>query len=58
VDESASFRSRARHCRELAKGARDEPTRRTLNDIANGMDEEAAKIDAEKSIEPGPAIIF
>jgi len=53
VNEAAAFRSRARHCRELAKCARDEPSRRTLNDIAHDMEEEAARIDA--TFERGPA---
>ena len=45
--ESAHFRSRARHCRELAQGARDELSRRELSEIANELDAEADAIDAE-----------
>lgn len=44
---SSHFRRRAAECRELAKAARDEVSRRELNDIADELDAEAERIDAE-----------
>jgi hypothetical protein len=46
-DEASEFRLRAAHCRELAKSARDELTRRELNAIADELEIEADKIDAQ-----------
>ncbi len=46
--KATRFRERAVHCRELAKGARDEEARRTLNDIAKELDDEADRIDVEE----------
>ena len=45
--DATYFRSRARHCRELAKGARDAVSRRELNDVADELDAEAESIEAE-----------
>jgi hypothetical protein len=50
VNESASFRARARHCRELAKGARDEFQRNQLNSIATDLEIEATQLDAEQRL--------
>jgi len=48
VDDAARFRARASQCRLLAKDARDEESRRTLDDMARDLDDEAAKIDLEE----------
>jgi hypothetical protein len=45
--EAEHFRSRARHCRELARTARDEISRQELNNIADDLNAEANKIEAE-----------
>jgi hypothetical protein len=47
-DESNQFRSRAYECRLLAAGARHAVSRRELTDIADALDDEARKIDAEE----------
>lgn len=47
-DESTRFRNRARQCRVLAVDARDRESRQTLNDMAEDLDAEAAKIDEEE----------
>lgn len=52
-DEASHFRRRAAQCRELAMCARDELSRRELCDIADELDAEADKIDAERN---GPSI--
>ena len=44
---SDRFRMRAQQCRELSKVARDEQSRRTLAQMADELEQEAAKIDAE-----------
>jgi len=44
--DSEHFRSRARQCRELARVARDELSRRQLSDIANELEAEADRMDA------------
>ena len=60
-DDASRFRGRARHCRELAKDARDDQARQTLNHIADELDAEAAEIDAQNAaaakiiIEPNPS---
>jgi hypothetical protein len=41
------LRDRARQCREMAKAARDEPMRSTLERMAREMDEEAHKIEEQ-----------
>lgn len=53
-EEALRFRLRAAHCRELAKSARDELTRRELEDIADELDAEADRIDAEGERPPMP----
>jgi hypothetical protein len=45
-DEADHFRSRAKHCRDLAAGARHATDRQTLNEIADDLDAEAHRIDA------------
>jgi len=54
--DAAHFRSRARHCRELARTARDEVARRQLNDIADELDAEAKRMEVEefRPSMPGP----
>ena len=47
--DAAHFRSRARQCRELARTARDAVSRRELNQIADELDAEAERIEAEES---------
>ena len=47
-DESKRFRARAVQCRVLAKDARDFESRQTLDDMAEDLDAEAAKIDEEE----------
>ena len=49
MSESQRFRMRASHCRELAKAARDEQSRDTLNGMAVDLDAEADQIDAEEA---------
>jgi hypothetical protein len=49
IADAAHFRSRARHCRELARSARDEVSRRELNHIADELDAEAVRMEAEES---------
>jgi hypothetical protein len=49
--DAAHFRSRAKHCRELAKDARDDLSRKELNDIAAELDAEADRIEAEQAAE-------
>jgi len=51
-DESNQFRSRACECRFLAAGARDAVSRRELTEIADALDDEARKIDAEELSPP------
>ena len=43
------FRKRARDCRALAWSARNPADRSTLEEIAEELDEEANKIDAEEA---------
>ena len=47
MDEAARFRARAIQCRELARDARDEQARFTLNEMAKDLEDEAKRIDAE-----------
>lgn len=44
-EDSDRFRMRARQCRELAKIARDDLSRQTLEQMAHELDEEAAGIE-------------
>ena len=45
--DAAKLRAQARHCRELAKGARDSRTMEILRGMANDLDDEAERLDAE-----------
>jgi hypothetical protein len=47
-DEADHFRERARHCRELATAARDEPSRLELSQMADELHAEAARIELEE----------
>lgn len=49
ADEAAKFRDRARQCRELAAHANDEFQRRTLTEMADDLEAEAERIDAENA---------
>ena len=53
-EDASRFRERARQCRQLAKDARDDEARKTLNEMGDELDEEADRIDAEEA--PGPKI--
>ena len=46
-EEALRFRRRAADCRALAKTARDARDRDLLNDIADELDAEADKIEAD-----------
>ncbi len=48
IMDAVHFRNRARHCRELARAARDELTRRQLNGIADELVAEAERMEAEE----------
>jgi hypothetical protein len=54
--DAARLRSGARHCRELARTARDELSRRQLNDIADELDADAKRMEVEefRPSMPGP----
>lgn len=52
-EDSDRFRSRAKQCRQLAKDARDEDSRRTLSDSAEDLEAEADQIDADEAREAG-----
>ena len=54
ADDAASFRARARDCRDLAAKARDQASRRELAELAEQLDAEADKIDAEQVQQPMP----
>ena len=49
MDDSVRCRNRARECRELAKGARDDYSRAALNSIAFDLDAEAEQLEADKA---------
>lgn len=49
MSESAKFRSRAKECRDLAKGARDRRMRLELDEMADALDAEAAIIEEEET---------
>jgi hypothetical protein len=46
-DDAKHFRNRASDCRALSKGARNQVDKAMLEDIADQLDEEARKIDAD-----------
>jgi hypothetical protein len=52
-DEADRFRFRAKECRDLAKAARDGVTRQELLTIADELEAEADRIDAEEG-DPKP----
>ena len=49
-EDAQRFRGRAADCRKLARTARDVRDREMLNEIANELDEEAGKIEAESDL--------
>lgn len=51
-EDATRFRERADHCRLLAKSARDEEARRTLGQMADELDREANRLDAEEASRP------
>ena len=51
-DEAKRFRQRAFDCRELAKGTRDPRDEQLLVEIADELDQEADRIDAESDTTP------
>jgi len=53
-DDADRFRLRAAECRRLAADARDEASRRGLNSMADELEAEANKIDAEGGDPPMP----
>ena len=48
-EESDRFRMRAQQCRELSKLARDDHSRQTLAQMADELDQEASRIEAEQN---------
>ena len=54
-DDAKHFRDRARDCRALAKGARNGDDAAMLEEIAEELDDEARKIEAEKEPAAGAA---
>lgn len=48
------FRSRAKQCRAVAAYERDKHSRKTLSEMADELDAEAVKIDAEEVTRPPP----
>jgi hypothetical protein len=48
AEDADRFRRRAQQCRELAKLARDDHSRRTLSNMAAELEAEADKIEAEE----------
>ena len=43
-----AFRKRARECRDVAKGTKDQGAQRELHELAAELDREADKMDAEQ----------
>ena len=48
-DDAKRFRNRARDCRALSENARNEADRQMLAEIADELDAEAARIEAEEA---------
>ena len=48
-EESERFRNRAKQCRTLARDARDDFQRDTLNSMADDLDAEAERLEAEET---------
>jgi len=55
INDPKELRDRARQCRELAKTARDEPMRLTLERMADDFDQEAEIEMARKANHKGEA---
>jgi len=53
MSDAKRFRDRATECRDLAKGARLEVDRTTLEELAVELDTEADNIDTESEAPPG-----
>lgn len=47
--DAEAFRKRASDCRKLADGTKDPKAQDQLRDLANDLDDEAAKIDEEEA---------
>ena len=45
--DSDAFRKRATECRDVANGTKDIEAQRELRDLAQDLDDEATKIDAD-----------
>lgn len=56
ADDAAHFRARAQQCRTLAKNARDEVSHRELTRLADELDAEAERIEAEQARPPSGGI--
>ena len=48
--DAGSFRKRAKECRDVANGTKDQEAQRELRDLATELDSEADEMDVE---EPG-----
>lgn len=46
-EDAKRFRSRAEHCRRLASATQDPEARRTLNEMADDLEAEADRLDAD-----------
>jgi hypothetical protein len=51
--DAEAFRKRASDCRKLADGTKDGNAQDELRDLANDLDDEAAKIDDEEAARRG-----
>lgn len=49
--DSSHFHDRATHCRRLAKDTLDAEAERTLNKMAEDLESEADRLDAEEPVE-------
>ena len=54
MGEAERFRARAAQCRHLAQDAREDKSRRVLNDMAKELEDEAVKLDAEEAEAAAP----
>jgi hypothetical protein len=50
--DADAFRKRANECRDVANGTRDPEAQRELRALAQDLDSEAIKIDAEEAVRP------
>jgi|KBSMisStaDraftv2_1062788.scaffolds.fasta_scaffold3951018_1 hypothetical protein len=55
-NDAKRFRDRAMECRALAKGVRHDSDAALLEEIAEELDDEARKLDAELKLVSGPAV--